>query len=115
MAPTVVLRAGSPEIVVGSAGSNRIRSAITQTILRVLDDGLRAEAAVQAPRLHAEDGVIYAEPGIDVAELEASGRTVARFREANLFFGGVQLAERTADGSLHGAGDHRRGGAAIVL
>jgi gamma-glutamyltranspeptidase/glutathione hydrolase len=115
MAPTVVLRDGAPEVVVGSAGSNRIRSAITQTILRVLDDGLRAEAAVRAPRLHAEDGVVYVEPGIDVEALEASGRTVARFREANLFFGGVQLAERTDDGDLYGAGDPRRGGAAVVV
>ena len=42
MAPTVVLRDGDPELVLGSAGSNRIRSAILQTIIRVVDDGLRA-------------------------------------------------------------------------
>ena len=54
-----------PELVLGSAGSNRIRSAILQTIIRVVDDGLRAGDAVQAPRVHFEDGVVYAEPGID--------------------------------------------------
>ncbi|HKN95177.1 MAG TPA: gamma-glutamyltransferase, partial [Thermoleophilaceae bacterium] len=32
MAPTVVLREGKPEVALGSAGSNRIRSAILQTI-----------------------------------------------------------------------------------
>ena len=42
MAPTVVRRAGAAELVLGSAGSNRIRSAILQTILRVVDDGLDA-------------------------------------------------------------------------
>ena len=34
MAPTAVLRDGVAELVVGSAGSNRIRSAILQTIVR---------------------------------------------------------------------------------
>src|SRR5436853_5180221 len=40
MAPTLALRKGRPEIALGSAGSNRIRSAILQTILGVVDDGL---------------------------------------------------------------------------
>ena len=39
MAPTVVLRDGEPEVALGSAGSNRIRSAILQTILGVVDHG----------------------------------------------------------------------------
>ena len=41
MAPTIVLRDGAPRLVLGSAGSNRIRSAILQTIIRVIDDGLQ--------------------------------------------------------------------------
>ena len=115
MAPTIVLRDGEPELVLGSAGSNRIRSAIIQTVVRALDEGLEARAAVEAPRLHFEDGIVYAEPGIDVSALERAGRAVARFREPNLFFGGVQLAGRTAGGRFHGAGDPRRGGEAVVL
>ncbi|HEX5145867.1 MAG TPA: gamma-glutamyltransferase, partial [Conexibacter sp.] len=115
MAPTAVLRDGAPELVLGSAGSNRIRSAILQTIVASLDHGLRADAAVRAPRVHFEDGVVYAEPGIDAAELEAGGRAVARFRALNLFFGGVQAVERDpATGALSGGGDPRRGGAAVV-
>ena len=74
MAPTVVLREGSPQLVLGSAGSNRIRSAILQTIIRVVDEGMRAGPAVQAPRVHVEDGIVYVEPGIDTAVLEAAGR-----------------------------------------
>ncbi len=82
----------------GSAGSNRIRSAILQTILRCVDERMSAQDAVRAPRIHYEDGVVFAEPGIDVAALEAVGRTVRRFRAPNLFFGGAQAAERHADG-----------------
>src|SRR5437763_1436544 len=70
MAPTVVLRDGAPELVLGSAGSNRIRSAILQTIVRVLDDGLTAPEAIEAPRLHFEDGSVYVEPGIPIDGLQ---------------------------------------------
>ena len=115
MAPTVVLRDGSPELVLGSAGSNRIRSAILQTIIRVVDEGLRAGPAVQAPRIHFEDGVVYAEPGIETDALEAAGRAIARFRDRNLFFGGVQAVERDPVSGFSGGGDERRGGAAIVV
>lgn len=115
MAPTIVMRSGRPELVLGSAGSNRIRSAILQTIIRVLDDGLRAGDAVRAPRVHFEDGVVYAEPGVETGALEATGRAIARFRDLNLFFGGVQAVERDTAGAFWGGGDPRRGGAAIVV
>jgi gamma-glutamyltranspeptidase/glutathione hydrolase len=113
MAPTVVLGArGEVELVLGSAGSNRIRSAILQTIVGVVDHGLDARAAVEAPRLHLEGETVYAEPGIDLTGLDAGGRTLAPFRARNLFFGGAQAVERDrATGRLSGAGDPRRGGA----
>jgi gamma-glutamyltranspeptidase/glutathione hydrolase len=115
MAPTIVLREGQPELVVGSAGSNRIRSAILQTIIHVIDEGMLAPDAVEAPRLHFEDDVVYVEPGIDVAALESAGRTIGRFRERNLFFGGVQAVQRASGGDFWGGGDPRRGGAAVVV
>jgi gamma-glutamyltranspeptidase/glutathione hydrolase len=115
MAPTTVLRGSEPELVLGSAGSNRIRSAILQTIIRVIDEGMPASDAVEAPRLHYEDGVVYAEPGIDTSAIDSAEEPIARFRERNLFFGGVQAVARDASGALSGGGDPRRGGAAIVV
>jgi gamma-glutamyltranspeptidase/glutathione hydrolase len=115
MSPTAVLRSGEPELVLGSAGSNRIRSAIIQTIVRVVDEGMHAAAAVEAPRLHFEDGVVYAEPGIDESDIGPTKHGFAAFRDRNLFFGGVQAVQRDADGILGGAGDPRRGGAAVVV
>jgi len=115
MAPTAALREGVPELVLGSAGSNRIRSAILQTIVAAVDRGMRAGEAVCAPRIHFEDAVVYAEPGVAVEELEAEGHAIARFRALNLFFGGVQAVERDpVTGALSGGGDPRRGGAAVV-
>ncbi|MGP0048628.1 MAG: gamma-glutamyltransferase family protein [Solirubrobacteraceae bacterium] len=115
MAPTIVLRGGEPALAVGSAGSSRIRSAIVQTIIRSIDDGLQAQDAVDAPRLHLEDGIVYTEPGIDAVALLGAGRTLGPFRARNLYFGGAQAAARDAQGRFSGGGDPRRGGAAVVV
>jgi gamma-glutamyltranspeptidase/glutathione hydrolase len=119
MSPTVVLRDGRPELALGSAGSNRIRSAILQTTLAVVDAGLPAEEAVRRPRIHVEGDLIEAEPGIDpqvLDRLEARGWKVRRWKEQNLFFGGVQAVARQLDsGELSGGGDPRRGGVATVV
>jgi gamma-glutamyltranspeptidase/glutathione hydrolase len=118
MAPTVVLSESRPEIALGSAGSNRIRSAVLQTILAVVDDRLPAEEAVRRPRLHVEGELVEAEPGVDpdaLDRLEESGWTVRRWSETNLYFGGVQAVVREpATGELSGGGDPRRGGAAAI-
>ncbi|HUN77517.1 MAG TPA: gamma-glutamyltransferase [Solirubrobacteraceae bacterium] len=114
MAPSVVIRGGEVELVLGSAGSNRIRSALLQTIVGVVDHGLHADAAVAAPRVHLEDDIVYAEPGIDTAPLAAAGRRIVAFHDLNLFFGGVQAVQRRHDGELLGAGDPRRGGVAVA-
>jgi gamma-glutamyltranspeptidase/glutathione hydrolase len=114
MAPTVVLRDGEIELGLGSAGSNRIRSAILQTIVRAVEQDMAAEEAVRAPRLHFEQGVVQAEPGIDeesLARIEERGVPVLRRPAINLFFGGVQaVARERVTGALSGGGDPRRGG-----
>jgi gamma-glutamyltranspeptidase/glutathione hydrolase len=119
MAPTLVLNEGRIEIALGSAGSNRIRSAILQVIRYVVDEGMSIHEAIRAGRLHHENGILHAEPGFDPAaldELEREGYNVVRWRALNLFFGGTQAARRDpGTGELSGAGDPRRGGAAVVV
>ena len=115
MSPTIVLRDGVVEAGLGSAGSNRIRSAVAQAILRIVVDGMGAGEAVDAPRVHYEDGIVHAEPGVDaedLRELESRGYEVLRWGAKNLFFGGVNAVVRDrATGELSGGGDPRRGGA----
>ena len=113
MAPSVVLRDGQVELVLGSAGSNRIRSALLQTIVGVVDHGLQVQDAVRAPRVHFESGVVYAEPGLDLAALDDGDDELVQFRALNLFFGGVQAVQRRGE-ELLGAGDPRRGGVAVA-
>ncbi|HXS47915.1 MAG TPA: gamma-glutamyltransferase [Solirubrobacterales bacterium] len=118
MAPTMVRRDGEIELGLGSAGSNRIRSAIVQTVARVVEQGMSAGDAVRAPRLHIEQGIVQAEPGVDeaaLARIEARGIPVLRRPRINLFFGGVQAVARDrASGALSGGGDPRRGGSVAV-
>jgi gamma-glutamyltranspeptidase/glutathione hydrolase len=117
MSPTVVVRDGELVAGLGSGGSNRIRSAILQVIVN-LTSGLALEDAVDAPRVHFEDGAVQAEPGIDeggLETLERAGYDVVRWDDRNVFFGGVHAVSRDpATGELRGAGDPRRGGAVAV-
>ena len=117
MAPSLLLRGGEPVVALGSAGSNRLRSAILQTVVSMVDGGLGAEGAVRRPRVHPEGEGVDVEggvPEIAVAALAADGHRLRRWGEVNLFFGGVSAAARGAAG-LEGAGDPRRGGAAAAV
>ena len=118
MAPSLVMKEGRPRLVVGSAGSLRLRGAILQVVLNVVGHGLGVEEAISAPRVHAENGHVHCEGGCDQAELdrlEALGYDVVRWRRRNLYFGGASAVELLPDGSLAAAGDPRRGGHGIVV
>jgi gamma-glutamyltranspeptidase / glutathione hydrolase len=115
MAPSVLLQGGRPRLVVGSAGSTRLHGAILQVVANVAARGLGVGEAVDAPRIHVEEGIVHCEDPAAADELEAGGYAVVRWRERNLFFGGVSAVEIREDGSLAAAGDPRRGGASVVV
>jgi len=118
MAPSIVLRDGEVEMVLGSGGSNRIRSAILQAVLRLIVDRTAAPEAVASPRVHFEAGAVQAEPGVDpraLERLERRGYDVARWARLNWFFGGVHAVTRDlSTGAVSGGGDPRRGGAVAL-
>jgi gamma-glutamyltranspeptidase / glutathione hydrolase len=118
MAPSIVLRDGDPRLVVGSAGSLRLRGAIMQIVVDVAVHGMSVGQAIDFPRFHLQDGDVHCEGGADSAELdrlEALGYDVVRWRRRNLYFGGAAAVEIGADDSLAAAGDPRRGGAGLVV
>src|SRR6266545_4605666 len=117
MSPSIVLREGRPRLVVGSAGSLRLRGAVMQIVVNVVGHGLEVEDAIDRPRVHLEGDDLHCEGGHDAAELdklEAMGWNVTRWRRRNLFFGGA-AAVTLEDGRLAAAGDPRRGGAGVVV
>lgn len=114
MAPTIVLRRGEPLLVLGSAGSNRLRSAILQATVSVLDQARDVASAVSRPRVHPEGNALDVEGGVPadaVAALRGDGHVIRRWDAMNLFFGGVS-AVGVASSGLEAAGDPRRGGGA---
>jgi gamma-glutamyltranspeptidase/glutathione hydrolase len=118
MAPSLVRRGTTPRLVVGSAGSIRLRGAIIQLVVNVIRHGLPVEEANSAPRIHLDDGHLHCEGGSDPAQLdrlEALGYELVRWRRRNLYFGGAAAVEVREDGSLAAAGDPRRGGHGIVV
>jgi gamma-glutamyltranspeptidase/glutathione hydrolase len=118
MAPTVVER-GSTLICTGSGGSNRIRTAILQVLVKLLDLELDLEAAVNGPRIHMENGLLSVEGGFDAdtrAALRSAFPRIDVWEQRNLFFGGAHtVTYDTATGRFAGVGDMRRGGVALVL
>ena len=119
MAPTIALAPdGSPRLVVGSAGSARLRGAIMQIVVNVLRHGMDVEEAISAPRIHVDEPHVHCEGGHDPAELDrlaGRGYDVVRWRRRNLFFGGAAAVEVLGDGTAAAAGDPRRGGAGVLV
>ena len=74
MAPSICFEDGRPRLVVGSAGSARLRGAIMQVVVNVLERGMGVQDAVDAPRVHLEDDVVHAEAGVDVSGLDVRKR-----------------------------------------
>jgi gamma-glutamyltranspeptidase/glutathione hydrolase len=119
MAPTVILEPDGAVTALGTGGSNRIRTAILQVAVNLLDHRMSLEDAVEAPRLHVErDGKTSFEPGLPEtmqADLLALGEKAHAWPARNLFFGGVHAARRDPKGGMDGAGDPRRQGVAIAV
>lgn len=118
MAPTALLTDDGRRIALGSGGSNRIRSAIFHTAVRLLAEDLPLEAAIAAPRLHVEGAQLEIEGGFREAEAEALAALWPEHRrwpERNVFFGGVHGAAIDAAGAPTAAGDPRRGGVGEVV
>jgi gamma-glutamyltranspeptidase/glutathione hydrolase len=120
MSPSMVLDGDDrPRLVVGSAGSLRLRGAVMQVVVNVVQHRLDVREAIERPRVHLdEEQQLHCEGGHDPAELakvEALGWNVVRWRKQNLYFGGAAAVTMDAEGELAAAGDPRRGGDGVVV
>jgi gamma-glutamyltranspeptidase/glutathione hydrolase len=117
-APAIVVKDDRVKMVVGSPGGGRIAPAIVQAIVYTLVYGLdpwtalhvpRFYPAVDAPEVHIEVG--FAPEA--AAALRARGYTVNVHLPYDRYFGGLHVVVVADDGTLIGAADPRRGGAAL--
>ncbi|NDL67866.1 gamma-glutamyltransferase family protein [Anaerotalea alkaliphila] len=120
VAPTLVRRGdGRPHLLLGSPGSERISTALSQVLTRVLDAGQDLEGAIRAPRLHAGSvRKVMVERGIHrpevVEALEDAGFQVSDRGPSSFYMGCVQAVElpEAGGGSFAGVSDPRRDGTA---
>ena len=110
ISPTVIMGNDGPELVIGSGGSNRIRSAMIQVILNLMKN-MDLERAIQSSRIHLEGNVLHCEPGIPIHDEHElpDGIQTHQWDEQNLFFGGVNAV--TPEEAV---GDPRRGGSGLI-
>jgi gamma-glutamyltranspeptidase/glutathione hydrolase len=113
MAPTVAVDLDGLALAAGAAGGTRLRGALLQSIVPVLDEGVRPSAAVERPRLHRIGSVAHLEPGWSEdarSALEHAGYDVKAWPTFHHFFGGVSMV-----GRYGAAADPRRSGLAIEV
>ena len=120
MAPTIILQKDGTVTALGTGGSNRIRTAILQVAVNLLDRGMSLEAggrgAAASCRARRQDEL---RAGLHRARGTRArlrlGENVHAWPERNLFFGGVHAARRHPKGGVEGAGDPRRQGVALIV
>lgn len=117
MAPSALRWPNGRLVATGSGGSNRIRSAVLQVIVNLVDHGMDVDAAVNAPRIHVEGPLLSIEGGHDsdaIAAALAAWPEHQVWPDRSVFFGGAHTAERRGD-VLGGAGDPRRDGVSLTV
>jgi len=113
MCPTIVEHNNGHLYVLGSGGSNRIRSAIFQVLVNLLIRNQTPNQAIDSPRLHPEKGHLDFEDFLNDATTNQLQQTFSDnllWPEQNMFFGGCNLVGITPDGDFFGVGDARRNG-----
>ena len=108
MAPTVVMGKKGVELVLGSGGSNRLRSAISQVIINFFVKGMDLKTAVHAARIHLEGNVLHFEPDTQLEDLPGDIQ-LHSWDDQNLFFGGVNAVTPN-----DACGDLRRCGSGLL-
>ncbi len=116
MTPTILIRDGSPYMVIGSPGGSTIITTTLQCILNVTIHDMNIKRAVTAPRIHHQwlPDVIMTEPysvSTDVKEnLGAMGHTVIPYAWGHIGQANGILIE---DGIIMGGADDRGDNSAI--
>ncbi len=90
MAPSLLTKDNKPVVILGSGGSKRIRSAISQVIVNLIDFEMPLDKAIDAPRLHLDDDLVQLEPNlIDPKKQQLCKYKLNHWSSKNMYFGGV--------------------------
>lgn len=113
MSPSLLLQNGHVRLVIGSGGSKRIRTAISQVLSQIVDFNRPLQMSVEAPRLYLDGDRLQLEPGFTESSLAAlrEKQVVNLWPQKDVYFGGVHAVIP----GVSGAGDPRRGGAVVTV
>ncbi len=113
MSPSLLLKDGHVQLVIGSGGSKRIRTALTQVLNQIVDFSRPLQQTVDAPRLYLDGDCLQMEPGFDESAVAAIKEriTVNVWPQKDVYFGGVHAVIP----GVEGAGDPRRGGSVVTV
>ncbi|MGF1670114.1 MAG: gamma-glutamyltransferase, partial [Balneolaceae bacterium] len=117
MAPGILKLKNGTSIVFGSGGSKRIRTALLQLLVNLIDFRMPLDQAINSPRIHYEDGLLNIENGFSDAELSSLLKRYPNhkiWKNKSLFFGGINAVCHSPAG-YSGFGDPRRGGVSVIL
>jgi gamma-glutamyltranspeptidase/glutathione hydrolase len=119
MSPTMLLRDGEVEMVVGTPGGSTIPTSVFQTIINVYDFDMEPLAAAGATRFHHQllppDLITYS-PGVPLSDETISLLGDAGYRAIphGWAFGDIQVIQRDGE-ELKAASDPRKRGESRVL
>jgi len=117
IAPTIVLRKGTPVAALGTPGAGRILTTLPLLVSNIIDYGMGIQEAIEAARFYPSENVLSVERRFPEATLEALtklGYTIKPLGAFDLFFGGAQgiLVDSRTKRKTGGA-DPRRDGAVV--
>jgi gamma-glutamyltranspeptidase / glutathione hydrolase len=113
MSPSLLMKDDEVKLVIGSGGSKRIRTAVSQVLAQVIDFKRPLQDAVDAPRLHWDGECVQVEPGFPAEAIETLKNRVSinEWAAQGVYFGGVHAVIPGKEG----AADARRGGKVVEV
>ncbi len=113
MSPTIVMKDGKPELILGSPGGSRIIGYVAKTIIAKYQWNMNIQAAINMPHLVNRFGTYDVEVGTDAEKLVPALERMGFEVNTRALNSGLHAIAINEDGTLEGGADPRREG--IVL
>lgn len=114
MSPVIVERDGKPSFALGSVGGTRIFPSVLQAIVNVIDHGMSAQEAVEAPRIWTLGENLEMEQGVPSAVRSELGRRGHRVEDLGIIGAGMGMIQFGPEG-MTGASCWRADGTPIGI
>ncbi|MEA3469967.1 MAG: gamma-glutamyltransferase [Thermodesulfobacteriota bacterium] len=113
MSPSLLIKDDDVKLVIGSGGSKRIRTAVSQVLTQLIDFKRPLQESVNSPRLHWDGDSVQLEPGFSATGIELLKKQVHvnEWEAQGVYFGGVHAVIPGEEG----AADARRGGKVMEI